>query len=212
VAAPTASINATWIAWTSPTVPGQNGDFRRAALIRAHATFPNRAALAASAVPNTVSALSHSSEKIHPLDAIQTRVPAGMCLEAPSRGWRFVFRRRQPRGPRPEPGPGLVASRKPMARNEGYVMKQVLWFAAVAVAVLLTIPVRAQAPTSTALPTEYSGPPTRGEVVVERAAQMNRDSMHHDATPSVKPPQGSGGDVGGTPLMRMPGGGGAVSR
>jgi hypothetical protein len=91
-------------------------------------------------------------------------------------------------------------------------MKQPFCLAAVAVALLVTVPVRAQTPTSATLPTEYSGPPTRGETGAERTAQMDRDSMYRDARSSVTQPQKSGADVGGTPVMRMPGGGSAVSR
>jgi hypothetical protein len=85
-------------------------------------------------------------------------------------------------------------------------MKQLWSFAAVAVAVSVTVAVQAQAPTSAPPPSASSSPPTGGKPGAVTAPRENSADRLNRQKPS--PPQ----DVGGTPPVKMPGGGNAVSR
>jgi hypothetical protein len=91
-------------------------------------------------------------------------------------------------------------------------MKQSLWVAALAVALTVTAPVWAQAPEGSKSPdVPGQSPPDVPGQSPPGATQADRAAPSSNANkPQTTLPKSS--DVGGTPPMKMPGGGASVSR
>jgi hypothetical protein len=100
-------------------------------------------------------------------------------------------------------------------------MKQLLWVAAVAVLMAIATSVRAQAPANTTPPPAGTNPPSASSTPspggdMGGAAPSSQGHTHHHAARhrhhhvhhAAAQPQ----DVGGTPVIRMPAGGKAVSK